>query len=460
MAHVLMPRLSDTMEEGTVARWLKQPGDKVARGETIAEIDTDKATMDLEAFEEGVLEQVLVPAGGTVPIGAPVAVIGTGSGAPAPARPSPAPGATGPVPAAQEAAPLAPSPPPAASPPPVEVARPAAQVARPPAQVAPPAAADRPGPAGFPSDGAGARAPRPVATRPDGAPRSSPLARRAARRHGVDLSALRGSGPGGRVVRADVERAVAAALAGVPAGAPQARPRAGAGAPGDVEEVPLSQIRRVTAERLTKSLEAPHFDLTSVVDAERLLALRAEAVRAVEGGDGVRVTVTDLLVKACAKLLRSHPEVNSAWAGDKILRYRRVNVGIAVAVPEGLVVPVVKDADEKPLLAMSAEAHTLAAKAREGKLSLEEMSGGTFTLSNLGMFGIDHFTAVLNPPQAAILAVGAAKPEPVVRDGQIVVATTMRLTLSIDHRTLDGATAARFLSELRSLLEDPLRIVL
>jgi pyruvate dehydrogenase E2 component (dihydrolipoamide acetyltransferase) len=253
------------------------------------------------------------------------------------------------------------------------------------------------------------------------------------------------------VVRADVEQAVAAALAGGLAGAPQLRPAGGAGALGDVEEVPLSQIRRVTAERLTKSLEAPHFYLTSVVDAERLLALRAEAVRAVEGGDGVRVTVTDLLVKACAKLLRSHPEVNSAWAGDKILRYRRVNVGIAVAVPEGLVVPVVKDADEKPLLAMSAEAHTLA---------LEEMSGGTFTLSNLGMFGIDHFTAVLNPPQAAILAVGAAKPEPVVRDGQIVVATTMRLTLSIDHRTLDGATAARFLSELRSLLEDPLRIVL
>ncbi|MDA8303091.1 MAG: dihydrolipoamide acetyltransferase family protein [Actinomycetota bacterium] len=441
MAEVLMPRLSDTMEEGTVARWLKQPGDQVARGETIAEIDTDKATMDLEAFEEGVLEQVLVPEGGTVPIGAPVAVIGTGSGAPASARPSAASGAASPAPTDQGAAPVAAS-------------------AAPAAQVAPPAAAGRPGPAGFPSDGAGARVPRPAATRPDGALRSSPLARRAARRHGVDLSALRGSGPGGRVVRADVERAVAAALPGPPAGAQQPRASGGAGALGDVEEVPLSQIRRVTAERLAKSLEAPHFYLTSVVDAERLLALRAEAVRAVEGGDGVRVTVTDLLVKACAKLLRSHPEVNSAWAGDKILRHHRVNIGIAVAVPEGLVVPVVKDADEKPLLEMSAEAHALAARAREGKLSLDDMSGGTFTLSNLGMFGIDHFTAVLNPPQAAILAVGAAKPEPVVRDGEIVVTTTMRLTLSIDHRALDGATAARFLSELRSMLEDPLRIVL
>ena len=453
MAEVLMPRLSDTMEEGKVARWLKQPGDKVARGETIAEIDTDKATMDLEAFEEGVLEQVLVPEGGTVPIGTPVAVIGTGSGAAVPARPSPAPAATGPVPVGQEAAP------PAVTPSPAQAASPPAQAAPQAAQAAPLAAADRPRTAGFPSDGAGARAPRPAGARPDGASRSSPLARRAARRHGVDLSALRGSGPGGRVVRADVERAVAA-LASAPTGAPQPRPAGGTGALGDVEEVPLSQIRRVTAERLTKSLEAPHFYLTSVVDAERLLALRAEAVRAVEGGDGVRVTVTDLLVKACAKLLRSHPEVNSAWAGDKILRHRRVNIGIAVAVPEGLVVPVVKDADEKPLLEMSAEAHALAARAREGKLSLDDMSGGTFTLSNLGMFGIDHFTAVLNPPQAAILAVGAAKPEPVVRDGEIVVTTTMRLTLSIDHRALDGATAARFLSELRSMLEDPLRIVL
>jgi pyruvate dehydrogenase E2 component (dihydrolipoamide acetyltransferase) len=227
-----------------------------------------------------------------------------------------------------------------------------------------------------------------------------------------------------------------------------------------VEEVPLSQIRRVTAERLSKSLEAPHFYLTSIIDAERLLAFRAEAVRATAGQEGARVTVTDLLVKACAKLLRAHPEVNSAWAGDRILRYRRVNVGIAVAVPDGLVVPVVKDADMKPLSELSSEAHALAAKAREGKLSLEDMSGGTFTLSNLGMFGIDHFTAVLNPPQAAILAVGAAKPEAVVRDGAVVAGTTMRLALSIDHRTLDGATAARFLAELRELLEDPLRILL
>lgn len=274
------------------------------------------------------------------------------------------------------------------------------------------------------------------------------------------------------MVRADVERAVAQAgrapgpsLGVAPATAPPAPaaakplPAQGTGDMGDVEIVPLSQIRRVTAERLSKSLEAPHFYLTSVVDAERLLAFRADALRSLEG-EGARVTVTDLLVKACAKLLRAHPEVNSAWAGDKILRHRRVNVGIAVAVPEGLVVPVIKDADLKSLGQLSAEAHALADKARAGKLSLEEVSGGTFTLSNLGMFGIDHFTAVLNPPQAAILAVGAARPEAVVRDGSVVAATTMKLTLSIDHRTLDGATAAGFLSDLRVLLEDPLQIVL
>ena len=456
-----MPRLSDTMEEGTVARWLKQPGDKVARGETIAEIDTDKATMDLEAFEGGVLERVLVQEGGTVAIGAPIAVIGDGSrtGGPATAGPSAAAtgtAATGTATARSEtpigAGTVGASTVGAGT---VGAGLPSAKAVAPAPHAPTPAAAH----GEDLGNGAGASAPR-----------SSPLARRTARRLGIDPATLRGSGPGGRVVRADVENAAAVGralskgpvglVAGAPAGMAGTLPNAGIGALADVEEIPLSQIRRVTAERLSKSLEAPHFYLTSIVDAERLLAFRAEAVRATAGREGARVTVTDLLVKACAKLLRAHPEVNSAWAGDRILRYRRVNVGIAVAVPDGLVVPVVNDADVKPLSELSAEAHTLAAKAREGKLSLEDMSGGTFTLSNLGMFGIDHFTAVLNPPQAAILAVGAARPEAVVRDGAVVAATTMRLALSIDHRTLDGATAARFLAELRELLEDPLRILL
>ena len=448
-----MPRLSDTMEEGTVARWLKQPGDKVARGETIAEIDTDKATMDLEAFEGGVLEQVLVQEGGTVAIGAPIAVIGDGPGTGGQTTAAPSTAAEG-TPATGTAAATA------RSGAPIGAGPIGAGLASPRA-VAPAPRGPAPGPASGQDLGNGAG---------PSVAKSSPLARRTARRLGIDLATVRGSGPGGRVVRADVENAAAAGgalskepagpVAGAPVGTAGTLADAGTGALADVEEIPLSQIRRVTAERLSKSLEAPHFYLTSIVDAERLLAFRAEAVRATAGQEGARVTVTDLLVKACAKLLRAHPEVNSAWAGDRILRYRRVNVGIAVAVPDGLVVPVVKDADVKPLSELSAEAHTLAAKAREGKLSLEDMSGGTFTLSNLGMFGIDHFTAVLNPPQAAILAVGAAKPEAVVRDGVVVAATTMRLALSIDHRTLDGATAARFLAELRELLEDPLRILL
>lgn len=295
------------------------------------------------------------------------------------------------------------------------------------------------------------------------------------------MATIKGSGPGGRVVRADVEAAVARAggaqrearpvtgppPAGVrepvsPAPAPisaTATGTAASAAPAEVEELPLSTIRRVTAERLAKSLEAPHFYLTSVVDAERLLAFRADVVRATDGG-GVKVTVTDLLIKACAKALRAHPEVNSSWGGDRIFKHLRVNIGIAVAVPEGLVVPVVKDADNKSIAEIAAEAHTLAGKARDGKLSLEDMSGGTFTISNLGMFGVDHFTAVLNPPQAAILAVGAAKPEPVVRDGELAVSTVMRVALSIDHRVLDGASAARFLADLRDLLQDPIRILL
>jgi pyruvate dehydrogenase E2 component (dihydrolipoamide acetyltransferase) len=487
MAEVLMPRLSDTMEEGTVAKWLKRAGDAVSRGDVLAEIDTDKATMDLEAYEEGVVERLLVEEGATVPIGAPIAVIAAAgaapsaappasSGAPAlsvgsPASSAAAPSAAPPAPsaAARHGAPPASSAaarhgaPPASSAAAAHGAPPASSAAAP--HGAPPAPTPHPGP--VPRAAAG---PRPPA-------RSSPLARRIARRYGIDMATIMGSGPGGRVVRADVEAAVArAGSAAAPAtveavpGAPAvARPGPGAAAPvapapatasaGDVKELPLSTIRRVTAERLTKSLEAPHFYLTSAVDAQRLLVFRAEIVRAAET-ESRKVTVTDLLVKACAKALRAHPEVNSSWGGDRIFRYLRVNVGVAVAVPEGLVVPVVKDADKKSLAEVAGEAHALASKAREGKLSLDDISGGTFTISNLGMFGVDHFTAVLNPPQAAILAVGAAKAEPVVRDGELAVSTVMRVTLSIDHRVLDGASAARFLADLRDLLENPLRIVL
>jgi pyruvate dehydrogenase E2 component (dihydrolipoamide acetyltransferase) len=230
----------------------------------------------------------------------------------------------------------------------------------------------------------------------------------------------------------------------------------------DVEEVPLNNVRKVTARRLVESMQqAPHFYLTSVIDADELVEARArinDGLAALAGADGapVRISVNDLVVKAVASALRAHPEVNVSFATDKLLRHRRIHVGVAVALPDGLIVPVIRDADTKTVTQISAETRDLATRARAGKLKPEEFTGSTFSVSNLGMFGVDQFTAVINPPEAAILAVGATKQEPVARDGQIVVGHTMRVTLSIDHRALDGATAAKFLADLRSLLENPL----
>ena len=419
MADIIMPRLSDTMEEGTIARWLKQPGDQVSRGEVIAEIDTDKATMDLEAYEDGVLERILVGEGSTAPIGQAIASLAGPGGAPAPA----------------------------------------ATVARAPASEPAPAA---PAPSVAPENPAASlgTSDRPVAS--TSSPLSSPLARSLARRHGLEIANIVGSGPGGRVVRADVEAAIGdgrAAVAAMPTPGPAATTSSGAERAGDdVEIVPLGNLRRRTAERLSISAQVPHFSLTSVVDAERLVAFRGEVNRGLDDSTK-KISVTDLLVKACATVLRGNPEINSSWDGDKLLRYRRINIGLAVAVPDGLAVPVVHDADRKSVREISAESRALAERARQGKLSLNDIGGGTFTISNLGMFGIDQFTAVLNPPQAAILAVGAARSEPIVRDGAVVAGTTMKLTLSVDHRVLDGATAATFLAELCVTLENPLRIV-
>jgi pyruvate dehydrogenase E2 component (dihydrolipoamide acetyltransferase) len=296
------------------------------------------------------------------------------------------------------------------------------------------------------------QAPPPPAARPP----TTPLARAMARDLGVDLATIRGTGRGGRIRRADVE-AAAAAGAVAPAG--------GAAAPApteDVEEVPLSAMRRTVARRLVESMRStPHFYLTIAVDAEALLDLRAELNRELAGrGDDLQVSVNDLIVKACAGLLRTNPDLNVSFGGDKLLVHRRVHVGIAVAVEGGLVVPVVRDADRKTLTQVAREAKALAGKARAGKLGAGEVGGGTFTVSNLGMYGIDRFTAVINPPEAAILAVGAAVAEPVAtEDGGVEVHRRMRLTLSIDHRALDGATGARFLAQLKSVLEQPLRIL-
>ncbi|TNC29413.1 dihydrolipoamide acetyltransferase family protein [Amycolatopsis alkalitolerans] len=418
MTDVLMPRLSDTMEEGVLSTWHKHEGDPVHKGDILAEIDTDKATMELEAYDEGVLARLLVDEGATVPIGTPIAVIVPAGTAPA---------ASLDVPATTSAEKRSSAPPPAPPTPPP------------------------PRPVPVPSS------PSTVAFR------ASPLARRLAREHGLDLAAIPGSGPDGRIVRADIHAAIADQAAAPPAPTPVApRPtthRTPAADP-DTEEIPLTRVRRLTAQRLAASAQqAPHFYLTRVVDADALVAFRAQ-VNTDLAETGVRVSVTDLLVKACAQALIAHPQVNSSWGETRLLRHHRVHIGIAVALDEGLIVPVVHDADRKTVSQIGREAHDLAERARAGRLSLDEITGGTFTISNLGMYGIDQFTAVINPPEAAILAVGAAAQEAIVRDGQLAVATTMTLTLSIDHRVLDGATGAQFLADLTALLEHPTRIVL
>jgi pyruvate dehydrogenase E2 component (dihydrolipoamide acetyltransferase) len=448
MPEIIMPRLSDTMEEGTLSRWFKREGDMVRRGDVIAEIETDKASMELEAYDEGRLTRILVQEGDTVPIGTPVAVIGDG-------EPEPPAGEAPPAEAEPEerAEPAAEAGAPAAAPPPEREGE-----AAPRGHAVPPQAP--------PGRGPGGRVP------------TSPLARRIAREHGIDITTVKGSGPGGRIVRADVEAAIARRdreKAAPPPAAPTERPAEPAAAPAgrgpivheteapslpeDADEVPLNRMRRLTAQRLTRSVqEAPHFYLTSVVDAEPLLAYRAE-LNATLADRGPKISVTDLILKACAVMLREHRALNASWAETRILRHHRVNLGLAVALDDGLIVPVIHDADRKTLTEIANEAHDLAQRARTGRLTLDELAGGTFTVSNLGPFGIDHFTAVINPPQAAILAVGAAKPQPVVRDGEVRPGVTMALTLSIDHRVLDGATGAAFLADLKTLLEQPVRIV-
>ncbi|WP_131763571.1 dihydrolipoamide acetyltransferase family protein, partial [Actinomadura fibrosa] len=296
---------------------------------------------------------------------------------------------------------------------------------------------------------------------------SSPLARRLARDHGIDLATLTGSGPGGRIVRADIEAAIrdgvpaapaeASAQPATPAPAPAQAPAARRTDDPDVEAVPLNRFRKVAARRLTESKrDAPHFYLNREVDAGALLAFRATVNEALAPA---KVSVNDLVVKAVATALREHPAVNVSYTEEALLFHKRVHVGVAVAVEDGLVVPVVRDADRKSVSEIGRETRELAGRAREGKLSAQEMSGGTFSVSNLGMFGVGSFSAVINPPEAAILAVGAVRDEPVVRDGQVVPGRRMAVTLSVDHRACDGATAARFLARLAELLENPLLIV-
>ena len=406
MPDVLMPRLSDTMTEGVIGQWLKHEGDTVARGETIAEIETDKATMELEAYDSGVLTRIIAEEGSTVPIGQPIAVIDDSTAS----------------------------------------------------TDGEPAAADKPAPMAPPAQPSRREAPTPAESL-----RATPLVRSLARQHGIDLSTITGSGPAGRIVRADIEAVIAPRRVAAPPPAPTlpsiARQRPPTVSAGEADEkVPLSSIRRITARRLTESAAAPHFYLTSIADVGALQKLRAE-LNAEFSHTGLKISVTDLLIRACAVTLRTHLYVNSSWGGDHLVRHSHVNIGCAVATDKGLLVPVVRDADRKSLTEIAVEAHTLIERARTSELTPDELTGSTFTISNLGMFGIDHFTAVINPPEAAVLAVGAVQEEAVVRDGHLTAATPSKLTLSIDHRILDGATAAVFLQNLVNLLKHPLRII-
>jgi pyruvate dehydrogenase E2 component (dihydrolipoamide acetyltransferase) len=448
-----MPRLSDTMTEGTVARWLKKPGDPVKRGEPIAEIETDKATMPMEAFEDGTLGPIDVPEGQTVPLGSKIGLLYRAGEAP------PAGGATSPVPTAEPASgsgsgsgsgaaagPRAPTPP------------------TPPA--APSHAAPAVPPAAPPSDG-GAPAPAPAATTapstehtaPDQAKtRASPLARRIAAEHDLDLSRVTGTGPGGRIVRADVEELLASQAAGPIAAAGPAPPTAPPAPPAPGEFKPFSRMQAVVARRMVESkTQVPHIYLTTPIDIAAAMRFRAESNAYLGKENGF--SVNDLFIRAAALALRKHPIVNAAYREGGLQYNADVNIGNAVSLPGGLVVPVVRHADRKSLPEIGAEMRALAEKARSAGLALADYEGGTFTISNLGMFGVEEFGAIVNPPQAAILAVGAAMQEAVVVDGQVVPGQRCRVTLSADHRVLYGADAAEFLRTLKGYLESPLSLV-
>ena len=404
---ILMPALSPTMTEGTLARWLKHEGDAVTQGDVIAEIETDKATMEIESVDEGVLGKILVPDGAEgIAVNTTIGVLledGEGADALAEFKPA-APPAVEPMPATPSAEPT------------------------------PPAAA------------AGARPAHGLVI-------ASPLARRMAAQAGIELSSLAGSGPNGRIVKADIEanRAKAPAKPAQPAPAPSTE--------GDYELIPLTTMRRIVARRMVESKQqVPHFYLTMECEIDALLDLRR---RLNDQADGrYKLSVNDLVIKAAAIALRKVPAANAAWSDEGIKRYNSVDIAVAVALEDGLITPIVRRADAKGLEAISTEMKSLAERARAGKLLPEDYQGGTFSISNLGMYGVKDFAAVINPPQGCILAVGAGEPRPVVKDGALAIATVMSCTLSVDHRSVDGAVGAQYLAAFKALVEDPLTMLL
>jgi len=444
---VHMEALSPTMEEGQIVRWLKSEGDVVANGDILAEIETDKATMELVARGDGILRRILLQAGSAAPIGEVIGVIASadedisaivGAGGSGDSEPAAAPAE-----AASAAAPAEPS-------------APAAQAPQAP-----------------PDEVSGAQ-------ETGGRVKASPLARKLAEEAGLDLSIVAGSGPGGRVVKRDVEEArsaggapaagaaqgsVQATAPGAPAAgraptAPAPQPWSDAGATEGFDALNVSQMRKTIARRLTESLSpVPHFFLTVEIDMARVQSARA-SVNELLAGSGDKVSVNDFVLKATAAALAKHPECNSAWHDDHIRRFHHVHIGVAVAVDDGLITPVVKHADRKGIVQISREVREMASRAREKRLSPDEYTGSTFSVSNLGMFGIREFTAIINPPEAGILAVGAVEEIPAVVEGRVEVRPRMRITMSCDHRVIDGAQGSRFLQTLKGMLEEPAAMLL
>ncbi len=405
-----MPRLSDTMEEGRVLQWYKQVGDKVEKGELLAEIETDKAVMDLESVEEGTLLELLVAEGGAAPLGAPIALVGDESEL----------GKQIAVPA-QNA--------------------PATETAQPSVAGSDGSTQTKPAPASRPADGSAAK-------EASGRIKASPLARRIAAEEGIDLLQVKGTGPGGRIVKEDVENAARdAAVADDPAAEPSSS-----------EVASLSRMQSTIVRRMLESkTTVPHFYLTLEIDMGAAKEMRAQVNAAWSKEE--RISFNDIIIRATALALMRHPDANGSYRDGGFVYHEEANIGIAVAVPNGLLVPVLKNCDTKPLRRLAAEAKVLVERTREGKNRPGDLEGGTFTVSNLGMFGVRDFYAIVNPPQAGIIAVGTIEPRPVVREGEIVVRDIMNLSISADHRILYGAPAAEFLRDLKDLLENPYNLL-
>ena len=470
MANVQMPRLSDSMETGKILRWLKKEGEEVKKGEPLVEIESDKANIEVEAYASGKLSKIVVPEGESAPIGAVIAEIGgDGEGAPKAEKPAESKGKAEKPAEPQGQAPAA-------------ATRPEAHVEQADKAMAKTAqqAADSGGeqyPHGGPDDrtevGAAAQAAlsairRPAAPENGERQRVSPVARRLAEEHGVDLRQVQGSGPGGRITKEDVE---AAAQQGGQRQA--AAPVAAATAPGaareerqptprpkeEVEVVELSKMQTTIAMRLAQSkFSAPHFYVTSEIGMDDAVRLRQMFNEAVDKSEAI--SINDLIIKAIALALTKFPEVNASWADGRIERKRDINIGIAVGLPDRLIVPVLRSADQKPLKDIAQESKQLIERARTNKASAQDYMGNTFTISNLGMYDVDQFTAIINPPDSGILAIGSIEDKAVVKDGQVVPGKRMRVTLSVDHRVFYGVTAAQFLQEVKRLLQSPMALVL